>query len=70
LDAFVGRVRAQASQPLCVGFGISTPVQARQVADMADGIIIGSRLVELVSKDGVRAAASFVRTVRQALDDM
>jgi len=71
LEEFVGQVRDVASQPLCVGFGIATPQQAQRVASAADGVIIGSRLVELVAggQDGIRAAASFIREVRQALDE-
>ena len=72
LEGFVGNVREVVSQPLCVGFGIATPKQAQRVASVADGVIIGSRLVELVSggADGIRAAASFIRDVRQALDEV
>lgn len=71
LEEFVGQVRDVASQPLCVGFGIATPQQAQRVASVADGVIIGSRLVELVAEgqNGTRAAASFIREVRQALDE-
>lgn len=70
LGEFVRRVRGVASQPLCVGFGIATPEQAARVASAADGVIIGSRLVEMVAsgKGGLHAATSFIRDVRQALD--
>jgi tryptophan synthase alpha chain len=44
LEKFVARVKKVASQPLCVGFGISTPEQAKQVARIADGVIVGSSL--------------------------
>jgi tryptophan synthase alpha chain len=46
LGTFVARVRKVAKQPLCVGFGISTPEQARQVAGIADGVIVGSRIIQ------------------------
>ncbi len=69
LGAFVSRVRKAASQPLCVGFGISTPEQARQVASMADGVIIGSRIIQLMEADKTMAAISdFAREIRGALD--
>ncbi len=45
LEAYVARVRAETDLPLCVGFGISTPEQARAVARLADGFIVGSALV-------------------------
>ncbi len=69
LGAFVSRVRKAASQPLCVGFGISTPEQARQVASMADGVIIGSRIIQLMEADKTMSAvADFAREIRDALD--
>ena len=69
LEQFVSRVRRLARQPLCVGFGISTAKQARRVAQIADGIIVGSRILELMESDSsLRAVASFVRELRAALD--
>ena len=70
LAAFVARVRSVATQPLCVGFGISTPEQARQVARIADGVIVGSRIIQLMeSGDGSTAAVgNFAKELRQALD--
>jgi tryptophan synthase alpha chain len=68
LESFVMRVRQRARQPLCVGFGISTPEQARRVADVADGVIVGSRIMQLLDEDepaaGVRA---FIQSLRRAL---
>lgn len=53
LAEFVAMVRRYASKPLCVGFGISTPQHAAEVARLADGVIVGSRLVQaLGSGDG------------------
>lgn len=71
LEAFVGRVRRAAAQPLCVGFGISTPEQAAQVARTADGVIVGSRLIQLM-EDEVNLTSSvgdFIKGLRQALDE-
>lgn len=48
LAEFVARVRKFTAKPLCVGFGIATPEQAAEVAKIADGVIIGSRLVQLM----------------------
>ncbi len=48
LEEFVSKVRKRTPLPLCVGFGISTPEQARRVAEIADGVIIGSRLIQLI----------------------
>jgi len=69
LAAFVARVRKLATQPLCVGFGISTRQQASQIARIADGVIVGSRLIQLMEADDfVLPVASFTKGLRQALD--
>jgi len=69
LEAFVARVRRVTKQPLCVGFGISTPEQARQVARIADGVIVGSRLIQLMeAEDGFMSLGNFVKGLRCALD--
>jgi tryptophan synthase alpha chain len=64
----VARVRKATSLPLAVGFGISTPEQARAVGRMADGVVVGSALVEILGRDGVGAARSFLDALRDALD--
>jgi tryptophan synthase alpha chain len=70
LESFVTRTRAAARVPLCVGFGISNPFQAVRVARIADGVIIGSRLLQLVDDDpSLVAVSSFVRDVRVAIDE-
>jgi tryptophan synthase alpha chain len=69
LAEFVDRVRRLATQPLCVGFGISNPEQARRVAGMADGVIVGSRIIQLMEQaDDFRPVADFARGLRTALD--
>jgi tryptophan synthase alpha chain len=68
LNSFVARVRKVARQPLCVGFGISTPEQARQVAEIADGVIVGSRIIQLMETDGLAAVGNFVNKLRRVLD--
>jgi len=70
LEDFVTRVRRVASQPLCVGFGISTPRQARQIARIADGVIVGSRIIQLMESEdrSMAAVRDFVTEVREALD--
>ncbi len=72
LTAFVARVRKAATQPLCVGFGISTPEQARQVASVADGVIVGSRLIQLMETeaDFIPSVRNFIKGLRHALDEV
>ncbi len=68
LESFVGGVKKRTEKPLCVGFGVSTPEQARRVAAVADGVIVGSRIVQLLGKDrSLKNASSFVKSLREAL---
>lgn len=68
LEAFVARVRARTALPLCVGFGIATSEQAGMVAGFADGIIVGSRIIQLIERGDHRALQGFVTGLRRALD--
>jgi len=70
LDDFVARVRKETAKPLCVGFGISTPDQVHRISQVADGVVVGSRLIQLVCDEGApyQQARSFVRSLREALD--
>jgi tryptophan synthase alpha chain len=69
LTDYINRVRQETSAPLCVGFGISTPAQAGQVAAMADGVIIGSRLIQLMAAGGDWSdLETFIRQARACLD--
>jgi len=71
LKAFVGRVRKVAKQPLCVGFGISTPEQASQIARIADGVIVGSRLIQLMeNEDDFTSLTKLVRGLRDSIDKL
>jgi tryptophan synthase alpha chain len=68
----VTATKADAEVPVAVGFGIGTPEQAAEVGQIADGVIIGSRLVRAVAEAGSTAAAadavgSFLRETRIAL---
>ena len=63
LAELVAAVREESSVPAAVGFGIGTPERAAEVGAVADGVIIGSRLVrEVADADGAEAAAEAVRT--------
>jgi tryptophan synthase alpha chain len=68
LEGFVAKVREKARQPLCVGFGVATPEHARRVGAMADGVIVGSRLIQLIEEDpSLSSLKTFVSSLRQAL---
>jgi tryptophan synthase alpha chain len=70
LGDFIARVRAQARLPLCVGFGISTTDQAREVAKLADGVIVGSRIVQIMGsgKGWEPALEKLAREMRVVVD--
>jgi tryptophan synthase alpha chain len=72
LPALLARVRAHAQVPVYVGFGVSNAAQAAQVAALADGVIIGSRLVRLAGDGAAEGAAArvggFLAGVRRELD--
>ena len=68
LGPSVARVRAATKLPIAVGFGISTPAQAAAVARLADGVVVGSALVDELGRNGVAAAGRFLGSLRSALD--
>ncbi len=47
----VTRIKRATHLPVCVGFGIKTPTDAKRVAEIADGVVVGSALVELIEKE-------------------
>jgi tryptophan synthase alpha chain len=63
----IARLRSATTLPICVGFGISTPAQARSVGNLADGVVVGSALVK-AAEDGAEAVLRLTRSLREALD--
>ena len=72
LGELISRVREHTSAPVCVGFGISTPEQARQVGALADGVIVGSACVKTIggSETPVETAKQFAAEFRSELRQM
>jgi tryptophan synthase alpha chain len=68
LPATIARLRAATSLPICVGFGISRPEQARSVAALADGVVVGSAIVR-AADESVAAAVRLATSLRRAIDD-
>jgi tryptophan synthase alpha chain len=70
LGELINRVREHASAPVCVGFGIGTPEQAKRVGEMADGVIVGSACVKMIggSEKPIETAKQFATEFRSALD--
>jgi tryptophan synthase alpha chain len=67
LPATVARLREATSLPLCVGFGISRPDQARAVAGLADGVVVGSAIVR-AADESVESALRLAASLRRAID--
>ncbi|HEX2161765.1 MAG TPA: tryptophan synthase subunit alpha [Thermoleophilaceae bacterium] len=67
LPRLVERVRAAAAVPVAVGFGISTGAQAATVGDLADGVIVGSRVVRAAGEGGAEAVGRVVGELADAL---
>jgi tryptophan synthase alpha chain len=55
------------SVPVAVGFGVSNQEHAAAVARYADGVIVGSALVEILSRHGLEAAGDLVRSLRSVM---
>jgi tryptophan synthase alpha chain len=72
LEAAVGSIHALSKIPVCVGFGVSTPEQVAEIAGYAEGVVVGSALVNRIadagsSKAAVAAAAQFVAELKRPL---
>jgi tryptophan synthase alpha chain len=67
LAGLVERTRALTDVPLYAGFGISTPAHAAAVAELADGVVVGSRAVQ-VAVEGPAALREYVASLRAAID--
>lgn len=72
LSDLIQRVREHTSAPVCVGFGIGTPEQAREVGKMADGVIVGTACVRTIgqSENPVETARQFAAGFQDALREL
>ena len=70
LEAITAKIKENTDVPCAIGFGISTPEQAAELAGCADGVIVGSAIVKLIAEHGREAAApvgAFVRAMKAAV---
>ena len=67
LPATVARLRTATTLPICIGFGISTPDQARVAATLGDGVVVGSAIVRAAERS-VADAVALTKSLRQAID--
>ncbi len=73
LKAIVDIVRQHTSIPCAIGFGISTPEQAREMAGLADGVIVGSAIVKFLEQYGSNAPehiGAYVKSMTDAMDSL
>lgn len=64
----VEQIRAVSDTPIAVGFGISTPEQARMYSETADGVIVGSAIVKLIAAHGMDAGKPVYEYVKSMVD--
>jgi tryptophan synthase alpha chain len=67
LAELVARVKRHTKLPVAIGFGISTPAQAREAAQVADGVIVGSAIVDLIGKRKIKQALKLVSALKKAI---
>ena len=70
LSAIVKLVRENTDLPCAIGFGISTPKQAKEMAAISDGVIVGSAIIKLMAEHGREAAkpvGEFVKSMKEAI---
>jgi tryptophan synthase alpha chain len=70
LSAMTGAIREATQTPVAVGFGVHTPEQARDIAKIADGVIVGSAIVKIIAREEGNAAqpvAEYVASMKAAL---
>lgn len=71
VEALVRALRPQCKLPIGVGFGISTPEEARAIANFADAVVVGSAIVRLIEQEHgspslVRSVGAFIRSLKDA----
>jgi tryptophan synthase alpha chain len=64
----IENLRAVSSVPIAVGFGISTAEQAAEVARVADGVVVGSALIDALDRGGLADMQQFLRSLRTGMD--
>lgn len=70
IGEMVRLVKSVSDTPCAVGFGISTPEQAKKMAESADGVIVGSAIVKIVAKYGkdcIKPVCDYVRSMKEAI---
>jgi len=69
LVANVRKIKNLTHKPVCVGFGVTTPEQAKRIKRIADGVIVGSAIVKLVGKKDLKNVYSFIKKLERAIHE-
>jgi tryptophan synthase alpha chain len=70
----VQKIKQKSKKPVCIGFGVSTPLQARKLSQYSDGVIVGSAIIKFLEKSlgnnakAIKDAVSFVKKMKKGLD--
>jgi len=67
IEGLVAKVRRHSDLPVAVGLGVSTPEQAHEIAQYADGVIVGSAFVTAIKKDGAAGAKALALALSKGL---
>ena len=70
LDSIVKVVRENTDVPCAIGFGISTPEQAKKMSQISDGAIVGSAIIKLIEKygkDAPKFVGEYVKSMKEAI---
>jgi tryptophan synthase alpha chain len=67
IEGLVAKVRRHSDLPVAVGLGVSTPEQAHEIAQYADGVIVGSAFVTAIKKDGAAGAKVLAQALSKGL---
>lgn len=73
LLSIIETIRKNSNLPCAIGFGISTPDQAKKMADLSDGIIVGSAIVKLLEEYGKKAPkyiGEYVKSMKEAIKEI
>lgn len=71
IEEAVAKLKAATDIPVAVGFGVRTPEQAAAIAEVSDGVVVGSAIIDIVAEEGANAPSKvrdFVRSLRTAMD--
>lgn len=73
INNMICKAREATDVPCAVGFGVSTPNQARMIAETADGVIVGSAIVEIIERHGkncIKAVADYIRIMKDSIAEL